>query len=251
MTGRVALVTGAGRRLGAEIVRHLARTGFDVIVHVHTAAEAGEGVVRDIREAGGRARLVQCDLSVESEVLRIFESVPADQSVSLIVNSASYFRYDRPEAPDIDTLKRSIDIQVLAPAFIFKAALSRMDEGQRLTVINILDQKLENMNPDYYSYTIGKYALYGMTKMWQSMPNPDVRVFGILLGLTLPSGAQTEGNYQSSRLDNPLRRAPTASDLCELIEYLVRQKNVQGQNIALDAGASLVRRFRDVAFATE
>jgi NAD(P)-dependent dehydrogenase (short-subunit alcohol dehydrogenase family) len=179
----------------------------------------------------------------------MFDGAAADGgAVSVIVNNASYFQYDRPDAPDLDILKKSIDAHVTGPVLIFQCAVERMDKATGLTIVNILDQKVENINPDYYSYTIGKFALYGITQMWQAMPVPNLRVFGIMPGLMLRSGKQTEDNFQVAKDDNLLKRAPTTSDLCEMIEYLVNARGVPGQNIALDAGASLMRRLRDVAF---
>ena len=249
MTRRVALVTGAGRRVGADVARHLARMGFQVMVHVRSSVEAGEKVVREILEAGGHARVVECELTDKSEVMRIFDSASADGGVvSVIVNNASYFQYDRPEAPDVNILKRSIDVHITAPVLVFECAIEKMNAEAGMTIVNILDQKVENINPDYYSYTIGKFALYGITQMWQAMPTPNLRVFGILPGLMLKSGKQTEDNFQIAKGDNLLERAPTTSDLCEMIEYLVNARGVPGQNIALDSGARLMRRLRDVAF---
>jgi NAD(P)-dependent dehydrogenase (short-subunit alcohol dehydrogenase family) len=181
--------------------------------------------------------------------MRIFDSASADGGVvSVIVNNASYFQYDRPEAPDVNILKRSIDVHITAPVLVFECAIEKMNAEAGMTIVNILDQKVENINPDYYSYTIGKFALYGITQMWQAMPTPNLRVFGILPGLMLKSGKQTEDNFQIAKGDNLLERAPTTSDLCEMIEYLVNARGVPGQNIALDSGARLMRRLRDVAF---
>ena len=249
MTRRVALVTGAGRRIGADVAKHLSRMGFDVIVHVRSSVAAGETVVEEIRQAGGSARVVACELTDKADIMRMFDGAAADGGVvSVIVNNASYFQYDRLDAPDFDILKKSIDVHVTAPVLIFQCAVERMDAAAGLTIVNILDQKVENINPDYYSYTIGKFALYGITRMWQAMPVPNLRVFGILPGLMLRSGKQPEDNFQVAKDDNLLKRAPTTADLCEMIEYLVNARGVPGQNIALDAGASLMRRLRDVAF---
>ena len=97
---RVALVTGAGRRIGADVARHLATIGFDVLVHVRSSVEAGEKVVDEILGAGGRARLVTAELTDKAEVMRMFDGVSSDGgAVSVIVNNASHFQYDRPEAP--------------------------------------------------------------------------------------------------------------------------------------------------------
>ena len=167
MTRRVALVTGAGRRVGADVARHLARMGFQVIVHVRSSVEAGEKVVREILEAGGHARVVACELTDNSEVMRIFDSASADGGVvSVIVNNASYFQYDRPEAPDVNILKRSIDVHITAPVLVFECAIEKMNAAAGMTTVNILDQKVENINPDYYSYTIRQVRF-----VWH---NPDV-----------------------------------------------------------------------------
>jgi NAD(P)-dependent dehydrogenase (short-subunit alcohol dehydrogenase family) len=248
VTGKSALVTGGTRRIGAYLAKHLAASSYHVFVHAHTAREEGKDLVRQIIDQGRSAQLVVADLGHATEVDSMMQQVLShDQPLAVIVNNASYFEYDSPMRANEEILRKSIAAHVLGPFFIFEA-LKNYPSDRQITIINMLDQKLENMNPDYYSYTIGKAALYGITKIWQSADLPNIRTFGILLGLTLASGEQSSENYEASRRSNPIGRSPQLGEIAGLIDFFIWNDTLPGQTLALDGGESLVPRLRDVAF---
>src|SRR5262249_33236181 len=157
---------------------------YHVFVHAHTARDEGNDLVRQVVDQGGSAQLVVADLGDASEVDNMMEQILShDHPLAVIVNNASYFEYDSPLHANPDILRKSIAAHVLGPFFIFEN-LKKSPSDRKITIVNMLDQKLDNWNPDYYSYTIGKAALYGITKIWQSAALPNIRTFGILLGLT-------------------------------------------------------------------
>jgi NAD(P)-dependent dehydrogenase (short-subunit alcohol dehydrogenase family) len=252
MNSKVALVTGAGRRLGAEIARHLGRHNFRVLVHVNASLSEGSAVVDEIERDGGRASLIQADLTTIQGIDRVVSEIKKTfDGLDVLVNSASIFKYDRPGAASVDTLEQSLKIHIVAPFALMEELAQLATATRRLDVFNILDQKLESLNPDYYSYTIGKAGLNAITKLWQSADRPHVRAFGILPGNLYPSGRQTEEDFRAAGRANLLQRSPTPSDICEAISFFQSHPGIPGQNIAIDSGERLVGRARDPAYDAE
>ncbi len=282
VTRPAVLITGAGRRIGACLAEHFGRRGTHVFVHVHRSHEDGERVVERIVAAGGAATLVAADLGKADEIAAMVAAILATgDDLSVVVNNASYFDYDSAGRADMSVLEKSLDAHVRGPALIFELLTDRL-RGRRLAFFNLLDQKLVNFNPDYYSYTIGKSGLFAMTRMWQAAEplervqqkwkpvlRPDTRqnndieqdndskishpalqhrVFGILLGLTLASSVQSPENYERASRSNLLQRAVAPADIAAAIDFFLDNPELPGQNLALDCGESLVPRARDVAF---
>lgn len=244
-----ALITGAGRRLGAEIARYLGARAFKVIVHARKAEADSVALVSEIVQNGGDAALVVGDLAVAAERDRIVREIGnATDGLDILVNNASEFAYDFPGHGDLGILERSLNIHVIVPFLLIEHFARQAREGRRLDVFNVLDQKLESLNPDYYSYTIGKAALRAITGCWQVSGTSHVRVFGIMPGNMYPSGPQTEEEFQASSKANLLRRAPAAADVCEAITFFHANPGIAAQDLVVDAGEHLTLRQRDPAF---
>jgi NAD(P)-dependent dehydrogenase (short-subunit alcohol dehydrogenase family) len=243
-----ALVTGAGRRVGAALASHLARRGFHTLVHVNRSAQDGGALVAQLNASGASAELIVCDFADEGALRAMaarFMAVPAAHHV--LVNNASWFGHDMPGAGDLANLDASLTAHARAPYLLLEET-SRRIGASRLDVFNVLDQKLVAPNPDYYSYTIGKYALWGLTKCWRMAPVANMRVFGLLPGILLHSGEQDDQNFEASRAANLLRRPIGVSDLTDAMDLFIDNSGLPGQDVALDAGETLMGRRRDVAF---
>jgi NAD(P)-dependent dehydrogenase (short-subunit alcohol dehydrogenase family) len=126
----------------------------------------------------------------------------------------------------------------------YKAAAKK----RPVTVVNIIDQKVVNLNPDYYSYTIGKCGLHAMTRLWQMNPSNKFRVFGILPGLLFPSGKQTRQDFERVRNDTILGQNPSPQEIADVVLLVARTRSMPGQNLIIDGGESLVPRARDIAY---
>jgi NAD(P)-dependent dehydrogenase (short-subunit alcohol dehydrogenase family) len=246
---QVALVTGATSRLGQVLAKQLAKHGYMIIVHVHRSRDAGRKLVDEIVDSGGHAAMVSCNFARPASVVRFFEKVVRLHGLPrLIVNNASVFQYDYPGKGSIKLLESSLAVHVEAPFILTELAYRKSRRGSAVTVINILDQKVKNLNPDYFSYTVGKLGLLALTDIWQMIPSSRIRVFGILPGLLFPSGKQTRRDFDRVKGNTILGRNPKPEEVADAILLLARNKSMPGQNLVIDGGESLVRRMRDIAY---
>jgi NAD(P)-dependent dehydrogenase (short-subunit alcohol dehydrogenase family) len=232
-----ALVTGGAKRLGAAIARALAADGHRIVVHYGRSAIEAEALAAAL---GGVA--VGCDLADLAAVdgLIAQAGAAAGAPVDVLVNSASQFESD--EAPGDPALaQRLYRVNCQAPVRLACA----LGEG---VAINLLDQKVANLNPDFFSYTLSKIALAGATEMLARKLAPRVRVNAVSPGLTLPSGDQSAGEFARAGAKNLLRRPVGAEAVAEAVAYLARARSVTGQNLFVDCGQRFLPRDGDVMF---
>ena len=199
-----ALVTGAARRIGREIAVALAHDGWDIAVHYASSRDDALETVRLVEAAGRRAVAINRDLAVEAGVRSLLAECTHELGeVTCIVNNASVFEYDDASTFAADTLAHTMRTNVAAPVLLAYGLHASLAEDDRGVVINLLDQKLWNPNPDFLSYTLSKAALKEATVLLAQALAPRVRVVGIAPGVTLPSTLQTEAG---SRQRTPPRR---------------------------------------------
>lgn len=241
---RTVLVTGGARRLGATIARAAAGAGWRVVIHYGHSADAARALAKDL---GGT--IVQGDLADAADAPAVFARAreAAGGPITALVNSASAFEYDRPEAIDATLAARLHAINAVAPAML-AAALAAQDDVEDGAVVNLLDQKLANPNPDFFSYSLSKYALAGATEMLAQALAPRVRVNAVAPGITLPSGDQSEAEFARVASDNILRRPVGAANVAEAVVYLLGARSITGQTLYVDCGQRFVKRDGDVMF---
>ena len=249
---RVALVTGAARRIGREIALALARDGWDVAVHYATSRDDALATVAQVESLGRRAAAVNRDLAVEPGVQSLLAECAEEVGpVSCVVNNASLFEYDSATHFSGDTLQRAMQTNVVAPVLLARSLHAHLDDDVRGVVINLLDQKLANPNPDFLSYTLSKAALSEATTLLAMALAPKVRVVGIAPGLTLASTLQTGAGFSEAHRRTPLGRSSTPGDIAQAAVYLANADAVTGTVLLVDGGQHLTPSARDVMFATE
>lgn len=249
MSGLVVLITGAARRVGAGVARRLAADSLRVAVHHRGGQADAEMLAGEILAAGGEARAFHADLSVSAErTALIAEVIAAFGRLDVLVNNASTFAYDTLETMTDQDWDAHIDDNLTAPVMLIRDLARALGQNDRGVVINILDQKVLAPNPDFFSYTAGKIGLAGLTETMALALAPRIRVMGIAPGLLLPSGAQTQSDFERAWVDTPLGVGPTLDDLARTIRYIIDTPSLTGRIMAVDGGESLVRRARDVAF---
>ncbi|MBL0729783.1 SDR family oxidoreductase [Piscinibacter sp. HJYY11] len=246
----VVLVTGAARRLGREIALDLASHGFDVAVHYHRSGDEAAETVAQARQAGAFVDSAQADLADEATcralVPRVLERFGR---LDAIVNNASTFEYDNAETFHLASMEKHWRANT-APAILLAQGLHRHLAGTKRQgcVVNLLDQKLWNLNPDYFSYTLSKSALQTATVMLAQALAPTVRVCGVAPGVTLLSGAMTADEFAKSHQLTPLERSSTPEDIARTVRFLIESPAITGTTLLVDGGQHLQPQPRDVMF---
>ncbi|MES2017586.1 MAG: SDR family oxidoreductase [Pseudomonadota bacterium] len=249
---RVALVTGAGRRIGRAIALGLAKAGWDVAVHYRASEADARATASAVEALGRRACVLACDLSDETAVRVLLErAVGALGPVGCVVNNASQFEYDSAVDFSPALLAAHMQANVSAPILLAQALHAATPAGSQAVVINLLDQKLYNLNPDFLSYTLSKAALHAATTMLAQALAPTVRVVGVAPGLTLLSGDQTEGGFNQAHQATPLGHSSDPQDIVDAVCYLAGARAVTGTTLVVDGGQHLMPLPRDVMFLTK
>ena len=254
---RVVLVTGAARRIGRALALGFAAKGWDVAVHYGASRVDADTLVAQIQGLGRRAVALAADLAIEADVVGLVSACTRALGRPVcIVNNASRFVEDTARDVCYETLLEHMAVNVGAPLVLAKALFeatpdaAREDESLRSVVINVLDQKLYNLNPDYLAYTLSKAALQTATITLAQALAPKVRVVGIAPGLTLQSADQTPDEFAQAHRVTPLGRASTPEDIAAAACYLADARGVTGTTLVVDGGQHLVPLPRDVMFLT-
>lgn len=246
---RAALVTGAGKRLGREIALGLARHGWDVAVHYRSSHDDAQATVADIEALGGRAFAIRADLADEREVDALFDEANRRLPLRAIVNSASHFDHDVPATFDAARLFAHVGPNVAAPVRLAQRLHRALDASQHGAVVNLLDQKLSGLNPDFFSYTLTKQALLCATTMMAMAFAPRLRVVGVSPGLTLPSYLQDEQSFERAHRHTALlESSSTAPDIVAAVLFLLDAPAITGINLTVDGGQHLLGLRRDVSY---
>lgn len=242
---RVALVTGAAQRIGRAIAFELASHGWQVAVHYRNSTAAAAQTVAQLRAAGGQAMAFQADLADEAACNALVPAVrEAFGRIDAVVNNASLFEHDDVASFSHAGMERAWRANT-APAILLARALHAAGGG---AVVNLLDQKLWNPNPDHLSYTLSKAALQAATTALAQALAPTVRVCGVAPGLTLGSSdidAQRLAQLQSQGL---LKRGSRPEDVAAAVRFLLENPSVTGSTLLVDAGNHLQPAARDFAF---
>ena len=240
------LVTGGARRVGAAIARTFAAAGWHVVIHYRTSADAADELAATLPDA----QTVQADLAEPGEPERLVAQLAANlPDWRVLVNSASVFQPDDVRGLDRQTYALAMRVNALAPALLAQAFLAqeRAPAGRR--VIQVTDQKLANINPDFFSYTMSKAALDATIRMLaMGAAGPADRVYGLAPGAILPSHDQTEQEAERSHRLNLLQRRTSSVDVAEAALFLATGPLASGETLFVDSGQHLLDQPRDVIY---
>ncbi len=249
---KTALVTGAAKRLGRAIALGLARDGWDIAVHYRDSETEAQATVSEITALGRAVISLKCDLSDEAETRHLLQRA-SDQlgSIGCVVNSASLFEYDDAHSFAPASLDAHMRCNLAAPLLLAQALHAATPDSEQAVVINLLDQKLYNLNPDFLSYTLSKAALHTATTLLATALAPKVRVVGLAPGLTLVSGDQTAEGFEKAHRQTVLGRSSTPEDIAQAVCYLAGARGVTGSTLLVDGGQHLTPMNRDVMFVAK
>jgi NAD(P)-dependent dehydrogenase (short-subunit alcohol dehydrogenase family) len=248
------LVTGGAHRLGAEIVRQFAAAGWRVWCHYQRSADAAKALQAELQSKGANVELVQADLAKNAEVERMVSHITQTTGpLDCLVNNASLFEPDEGTDIDLPGARLQIEVNLIAPmllaSLMAKQAAPHDAPGQR-SVVHILDQKVFNLNPDYFSYTVSKLALERAVAL-QAQALAPLRVCGVAPGLMFLSGPQTQENFDRNSRVNLLREPIDPAQVAATCLFLAQNPCITGTTVCVDNGQHLVPLARDVMFLGE
>jgi NAD(P)-dependent dehydrogenase (short-subunit alcohol dehydrogenase family) len=252
-----ALVTGAGKRLGRAMALELARRGFDVAVHYASSGDEAQAVVQEIEGMGQRAVAVQADLLIEAEVEALLPKVieALGGPVTCLVNNASIFEYDNIQSATRESWDRHMDSNLRAPFVLTQALAAQIPEPgtcdmeeplARGLVINMIDQRVRKLTPEFMTYTLAKMGLWAFTQTAAQALAPRVRVNAIGPGPTLQGHRQSDRHFKTQRQSTVLGRGANAADIVAALAYFLDAPAVTGQLLCVDGGQHLGWQTADV-----
>ncbi|MEO1282604.1 MAG: SDR family oxidoreductase [Pseudomonadota bacterium] len=238
---KTALVTGAAKRIGRAIALNLAQNGWDVALHVRSDDGTAEAVRNEIVSYGQRAAIVSADLSNTAETAVLFENCN-DQlgPLTCLVNNASLFEDDAIGNLKHDLWDAHLAINLRSPVFLAQALLSQLPDDQAGNVINIVDQRVWRLTPEFFSYTVSKSALWAATQTMAMAMAPRIRVNAIGPGPVLQSIHQTEADFAAEVASVPLLRGASPEEIAKGVQLILETPAMTGQMIALDGGQHLL-----------
>ena len=247
---RVALVTGSAKRLGREIALELAGHGFDIAVHYRGPADDALATVAELECLGARAHAFAADLADEAACRALLPAVVAHfERIDAVVNNASTFEYDAPASFTMAVMDMHWRANTAAAVLLAQALADHLRGCAEVgCVVNLLDQKLWNPNPDYFSYTLSKAALQAATVMLAQALAPQVRVCGVAPGVTLGSPLMDDAAFAAAHRLTPLGRSSTPADIARAVRFLIESPAITGTTLLVDGGQHLQSQPRDVPF---
>lgn len=253
-TRKIVLITGAAKRIGHIIALQMARAGWDIAIHFGKSQQAAQETVKKVQAIGRRAICIQADLAIETEVEQILPSCIQHLGIPhCIVNNASIFEYDDPANMQYSNLSEHMAVNVAAPLVLTKmyAETLKDDPEKRGVVVHLLDQKLDNLNPDFFSYTLSKSALQAAVTMQAMFFAPQLRIMGVAPGISMTSGDQSQAGFEEAHQAVLLGQSSTPEDIAQAILFIHQAQAMTGTVLYVDGGQHLQSSSRDVMFLTK
>ena len=280
LRNQTAIVTGGAKRIGAALVRALAEDGWHVVIHCHQSRAVAEALAAEI----SNAVVVVGDLADPGIGDIIVAAAAGLPPLGLLINSASRFIYDRIDDFGVDDFDTHMAVNLRAPALIIRAFAAALPAGAQpalsvgaepalsagaepalvagaepalvvgaelALVVNLLDAKLEALNPDFFTYTLSKIGLDGLTELTARAYAPRLRCAAIAPAVTLVSGPQSRENFEAVHGLNPLRRGVAVAEIVAALRFIIATPTFNAQTITLDGGQRLLGLPRDVAYMVD
>jgi NAD(P)-dependent dehydrogenase (short-subunit alcohol dehydrogenase family) len=236
-----AIVTGGAKRIGAALVRALAADGWHVLIHYRNSRAEAEALAAEL----GAASTVGADLADPGAADAILAALDGLPPPRLLVNNASLFAHDDIADFTPESWAAHLDVNLRGPALLSRAFAARAGQG---LIVNMLDAKLAAPNPDFFSYTISKFGLAGLTELAARAFAPAIRVCAIAPSVTMVSGPQSRTNFDRVHGLNALGRGVDVAEIVAALRFLIATPSITGHTILLDGGQRFLSLPRDVQF---
>lgn len=244
---KTVLVTGAAKRLGRSIALALADGGWQVAVHYRSSPAEADLTVADCEKRGCASAAFEADLGIETQARDLLPRVIGHFGcVDAVVNSASIFEEDSAASFSFAALGRHLHVNTGAAILLAQALHTHVSARDAPgAVVNLLDQKLWNQNPDFFSYTLSKAALEAANTMLALALAPHVRVVGVAPGLTLTSHMLSDEKFKALHAMSPLGRSSRPEDVASAVKFALENPSITGTTLLVDGGQHLMKFDRD------
>ena len=247
------LITGSGARIGRTIALDLAHNGWSVAVHYRSSRQDAEDLVAEIQSTtGARAQAFAANLADEAETAALIPQVTAALGpVTALINNASTFENDTIETMTRASWDRHIETNLRAPLLLSQIFARELTEGEKGCIVNLLDQRVLKLTPQFLSYTLSKTALWTLTQTLAQALAPNIRVNAVGPGPTLQNERQSEQDFQRQVDATLLKRRTDPQEIADAIRFILSAEAMTGQMIAIDGGQHLIWQTPDVTGVIE
>jgi NAD(P)-dependent dehydrogenase (short-subunit alcohol dehydrogenase family) len=243
---RKIIITGGATRIGAAIAEKLSGPNIEITIHYNKSKSKAESLKKKLQKFGTIVYLVSGDLSKERDIHKIIKfSKSKMKFFDCLVNNASLFENDKLENFSSKSWENHISTNLKAPA-VLSREFSKNVRGKNNNIINIIDQRIFKLTPYFFSYTLSKTGLYTLTKTSAMSLSPNIRVNGIAPGPTIKNKRQSEKHFENQYLATPLKKQVDVNEVCNAVDFFIKNSSITGQVLAVDSGQSLNWRTSDI-----
>ena len=251
MEANKIIITGGATRIGAAIAKKLSGLGIEIVIHYNKSKSNAEKLKKELSKNGTKIYLVKGDLSVEKDINKIVKFAKSKlKYFDCLINNASLFENDKLENFTTDSWGRHLRTNLRAPALLSKEFAKNI-RGKNNNIINIIDQRVFKLTPYFFSYTISKTGLYTLTKTSAMSLAPNTRVNGIAPGPTIKNKRQSAKHFKKQYLATPLKRQVDVEQICNAVDFFIKNRSITGQVISVDSGQSLNWQTPDIMGSKE
>ena len=246
MEARKIIITGGATRIGAAIAQRLSGPNKEIVIHFNKSRSKAEILRKKLVKLGAKIYLVKADLSKEKDVYKIIKfSKLKMKYFDCLINNASIFENDKLLNFNSKSWEKHITINLKAPAILCKE-FGKNIKGKNNNIVNIIDQRVFKLTPHFFSYTISKTGLYSLTKTSAMSLAPNVRVNGIAPGPTIKNKRQSDKHFKNQYLATPLKHQVDVKEICNAVDFFIKNSSITGQVLAIDSGQSLNWQTPDI-----
>ena len=246
MEARKIILTGGATRIGAAIAEKISGPNKEIIIHFNKSKSKAESLKRKLQNYGTKVYLVKGDFSKEKNVKKFIKLAKSKlKYFDCLINNASLFENDKLKNFNTKSWEKHLSVNLRAPAILSKE-FSKNVKGKNNNIINIIDQRVFKLTPYFFSYTISKTGLYTLTKTSAMNFAPNIRVNGIAPGPTIKNQRQTEKHFKKQYLATPLKKQVDVNEICNAVDFFIKNSSITGQVIAIDSGQNLNWQTPDV-----
>ena len=246
MEANKIIITGAATRMGAAIAKRLSGPGKDIVIHYNSSKTSAEKLKKELNKNNTNVYLIKGDLSKENDLKKIINFAKLKlRYFDCLINNASLFENDKLKNFTSKSWNNHLSVNLKAPAFLIKE-FAKNTRGKNNNIINIIDQRVFKLTPFFFSYTLSKTGLYTLTKTSAMSLSPNIRVNGIAPGPTIKNKRQTDNHFKKQYLATPLRQQVKINEICNTVDFFIKNSSITRQVLAVDSGQSLNWKTPDV-----